>query len=237
MIFHTKSVKEHLVKKFKLNINKVNIQQVQQIKYLGVILDNKLSWQPHIQYVCSKLSKAAGIIFKLRKKAPRTVLLMLYNSLAVSYIRYGITSWGVANKTALKKLQVMQDKILRYITFSPLSNIDHVYQSLKIMDINQILHLETLKIMYKVYNRSLPTSFDEYFIRINHNFNTRTKKNTEYKIPLPSTDLGKQSIKYSGVKAWSSLDMNVKNASNYDIFKERAKVVVLERRHYICYTD
>ena len=63
---------------------------------MGVIFDKKLNWQKHIDYVCTKLSKTAGIIFKLRKKVPRTVLLLIYNSLAASYIRYGITSWGLA---------------------------------------------------------------------------------------------------------------------------------------------
>ena len=75
------------------------------MKYLGVILDNKLNWHNHIQYVSTKLAKAAGIIYKVRNKAPQSVLMLLYHSLVGTYLRYGLASWGSAKTTALLKLK------------------------------------------------------------------------------------------------------------------------------------
>ena len=54
-------------KKFRITIGKYTIHEVEQTKYLGVILDNKLSWKQHIEYLITKLSQAAGVIYKLRK--------------------------------------------------------------------------------------------------------------------------------------------------------------------------
>ena len=61
----------------KLNIDNANIKEVQSIKYLGVILDNKLSWIQHISYVKSKISKGIGIMYKARNYVNKNALLGL----------------------------------------------------------------------------------------------------------------------------------------------------------------
>ena len=116
MIFSKKRSQKKLEKKFKININNYGIKQVSEMKYLGVILDNKLNWHDHIQYVSTKLSKAAGIIFKFKRKMPQNVLMLLYHSLVATYLRYGIASWGAAKTSALAKLQCLQNKVVCCIT-------------------------------------------------------------------------------------------------------------------------
>ena len=69
MLFHNyfeKNVYPKL-KKFKININKYCIKRVSEFKYLGVHFDDNLNWHTHIEYLCTKLSKAAGVIYKLKK--------------------------------------------------------------------------------------------------------------------------------------------------------------------------
>ena len=104
MIFHNKKDSANLkrIKKFRLNINKRYIKQVSEFKYLGIILDNKLKWQNHIDYLCIKLSKAAGMIYKLKNVAPNSVTKMVFYSIVDSHLRYGITSYGSAGSTALE---------------------------------------------------------------------------------------------------------------------------------------
>ena len=153
MVFHKRRNKKHIVKKFRLNINRVNIEQVNHIKYLGVILDNKLNWQKHIDYISTKLNRTAGIIFKLRKQVPSKVLLLIYNSLGSSYLRYALMAWGTVRNTALRKLQTLQNKIIRYMTYSPLmTNVTPKYKTLKIMNMEQLLQFDTLKFMYRYIN-------------------------------------------------------------------------------------
>ena len=124
MLFSKKRKKKAKEGKFRININKYCIKQVSKMKYLKVILDNKLNWHNHIQYICTKLAKAAGIISKIRNKAPQNVLMLLYHGLVGTYLRYGIASWGSAKTTALFKLKCLQNKVIRYITHSlPNANV------------------------------------------------------------------------------------------------------------------
>ena len=136
-------------KKFRITIGNYTIHEVEQIKYLGVIMDRKLNWNHHGEYLLTKLSRAAGAIYKVRNYLPMKARLLIYNALVGSYLQYGIAAWSCCSETMLNRLQKMQDKILRYITFSPNgTNLDSYYQSFKILKIKQLQFFETAKFMH-----------------------------------------------------------------------------------------
>ena len=199
-----------------------------EFTYLGVILDNKLNWFSHIQYLSTKLAKAAGIIYKLRTKMPQKTLLLLYHSLVGTYLHYGIGSWGSAKSSTLSKLQSLQDKVVRYITHSsPYANITSKYKKLNILRINELYTLEIGKFMYRSNKNMLPSSFDQYFDEIKHNYQTRSRTNNNLVMPMPRTDIGKQSIKFTGVKIWSDIPLEIKNANSLDNFSKCLKAHII----------
>jgi len=59
--------RKHNPASFKVTINNHNISPEDNLKYLGALLDNKLSWKPHVQRVKTQLSRARGIISKLKQ--------------------------------------------------------------------------------------------------------------------------------------------------------------------------
>ena len=66
------------------------------VKYLGVIIDHRLTCEEHARHVVQKLSTARGILSKLRHHAPQSVLLNVYYSIVYPYLYNGVTSWGSA---------------------------------------------------------------------------------------------------------------------------------------------
>ena len=104
---------------FKLSINHNLIQQADNLRYLGVYLDNKLSWKSHIEILSTKLSKICGIIYKLRHYVPLSTLKSVYFSLFHSQLQYSLLNWGRATKTHLHKLEILQKKIIRACYFRP----------------------------------------------------------------------------------------------------------------------
>ena len=92
MLFHRKQ--KH-VNDVNIKIDNTMIEHVQTFNFLGIMLNETLSWKSHIDMVSNKISKVIGILYRLKHVFPEYVLFTLYNSLIVSYINYGLLLWGV----------------------------------------------------------------------------------------------------------------------------------------------
>ena len=88
------------------------------IEYLGVFIDQNLSWKYHIDSIVTKISKNVGLIAKLRHSVPRPILLHIYKSLVDRYITYGLAAWGQVCKTYLHKILFLQKRALRLLYFT-----------------------------------------------------------------------------------------------------------------------
>ena len=91
---------------------------------------------------------------------------MHYFSFAYRYLKYGIISWGSACQTSLKKIQVLQNNIIRIINFKFVrdeAKICTLFKSKKILKVKDIYNLEIAKFMYSYYHSMLPENSDHYF--------------------------------------------------------------------------
>jgi len=95
-----------------ISINNHIISNVDNLKYLGVVLDNKLTWNTHIAHVKKQISQACGALTKLRHYLPINSLRTVYYSLVFSHLQYGISSWGSASTYLLKTIKTIQKKII-----------------------------------------------------------------------------------------------------------------------------
>ena len=102
---------------FSVLINQNLIEKSKCVKYLGVYLDNKLSWRTHKDKICKKVSKVCGMIYKLRYYVRLSTLKIVYFSLFHSHIQYSLINWGRASKSILYKLKILQNKSLKAILF------------------------------------------------------------------------------------------------------------------------
>ena len=88
------------------------------VRYVGITIDNNLSWKHHIDHVAVEVSQTVGLICKLHHFLPRHTLLTIYQSLVAPYLTYGLMAWGQAYKSYLEKLLKLQKRALRFIYFS-----------------------------------------------------------------------------------------------------------------------
>ena len=98
---------------FSVSINHHPISKQSSLKYLGVILDDKLHWNPQIEKLVTQLSKSCGMLFKLKRYTNISVLKSVYFALFHSYLTYSILNWERANKTTLLPLIRLQKKAVR----------------------------------------------------------------------------------------------------------------------------
>ena len=103
---------------FNLIIDTVQIEQVEHTKFLGVIINDKLTWQDHIKLVSSKVSKSIGNLSKIRYNLSSEILLMLYRTLVQPYFDYCNIIWATQNNYHLINLHRRQEKSLRINAFA-----------------------------------------------------------------------------------------------------------------------
>ena len=78
--------------------------------FLGLMIDSKLKFAQHIQFVSRKLSRTAGLLYRLKSYVPSNILISLYYSLAYPYLLYANLVWGGTHSEHLTPLFIIQKK-------------------------------------------------------------------------------------------------------------------------------
>ena len=98
-----------------LNINSIIINRVSHTKFLGVTIDDKLSWKPHINMLNKKLRSICGRIYRIKNFLPESLYKQIYHSLFESHLSYAISVWGGVSSNQLKPVFVTQKKCVRIL--------------------------------------------------------------------------------------------------------------------------
>ena len=107
-----------------ISINGQKIKQVDKVKFLGVIIDENLSWDDQIKHLESKLLTTIVLIKRIKKFIPPSHYVEIYQSLFISHLTYGISCWGGIYSTKLKNLFSIQKRCIR-ILFGESLSFDH----------------------------------------------------------------------------------------------------------------
>ena len=134
---------------FTLKIDNTIIPSNATVKYLGEIIDSKLSFAPHIKYLESKLSRANGIISRLKSTLPDDALLKLNYALFQPHLLYGLTIWGSTFPTYLNPIKTLQNRAVKNIgSGSMYDNSNPYYVRFNILKLQDLYIVETAKIVY-----------------------------------------------------------------------------------------
>ena len=187
-----------------------------KIKYLSLILDNKLDWKSHISELSKKLSRALGLLYKIRDLCPLSVLRSLYFSIFNSHLSYGLVVWGNASKLYINKIKSLQKRALKSVVSAHNDNINinSIHHDLKILNVDHQLQVQLSSLMWDYDHDSLPISLKMHFKKTNvvHNYSTRAaSKGNLYLNKVNTVKYGIKSFRYQGVKVLNDL----KNMSIY----------------------
>ena len=191
---------------FDIHIDGYGIERVKHTKFLGVFIDDKLSWKKHISYISSKISRGIGIIVKARKLLSLNALKTLYFSFIYPYYTYCNQVWGSACDSYLHPLVILQKRCIRIITLSKArEHTDPLFTKLgllKLFDINRYL---ICKFMYRWYHNDLPTLFRDIFTTVSDIHDHNTRQNTHLYCSSFNTCLGKTKFSYRAPRMWNLL--------------------------------
>jgi hypothetical protein len=88
-----------------LSLNNKKIYESYKMKYLGLILDTRLTFKAHINELSKKLSQSIGMFYKIRQLSSPQILLSLYHALFSSHLTYGLPIWGNTHENNFKIIE------------------------------------------------------------------------------------------------------------------------------------
>ena len=211
----------------------VKLEWVDQIKYLGITLDNRLSFGPHVDIICNKLSIYRGIIYSMKPIMPSYLLIKLYHSLVYPIIIQDIIIWGGINETKRSRISVLMNKILRLImgvkydeNHIPLTRTDTMYKYFNVLKLNDVYNYFLLKFIHFIlYDR-----FD-YFIRYfsdllpSQNYFTR---NNRINLPVTRTEVEKNCTIFKCCQLWRQIPEFLLEPQSKNRLKNNYKKAVLD---------
>lgn len=86
------------------------LTRVKHIKFLGINIDDRLTWKPHLNQLCNKISQMTGIFYKIRNNLTVDCLKLLYMSIVYPHLLYCSAIWGGAFSTLIDGIFVAQKK-------------------------------------------------------------------------------------------------------------------------------
>ena len=193
-----------------------------QCKFLGVRLDLDLSptFQRHINFVTSKISRHSGILYKIKDRLPIQARLNYYHAFVYPFLKYNVEVWGGSYPTHLKSLIAQHKRVVRNIADAGFC--DHtspIFLALNLLKFTDIYKFHVLIRMHK--------------LRSNNCFATQHERNTRNRDlavpPFRRLTLTQQGFQYAGPKLWNELPSYMREIVSLKSFKTKLKRYLIDK--------
>ena len=152
------------------------------------MVDDKLVWDQHVDYISSKITCNIGILKRIRRFITQESLLLLYHTLIEPYFRYCSIVWGQCGETLKDKLQILQHKAARTIAKLRYDEANHSDLLTKFawLSVRNLIKLDTAVFAYKEVNNLHPEQSNSPFQMLDclYSYNTRSVSNNNLFIPM-----------------------------------------------------
>ena len=189
-----------------IKINGERLYPSSYVNYLGVLIDEHLSFKHHINALCLKLRRANGMLAKIRHFVDGKTFKSLYFSLFNSHLSYCSQIWGRKyNSVLTNKLKSLQRIAICIINFSPFhSETSQLFRNMNLLNFSKSMKLKNCLFVYDFLKSNLPESFNTFFR--NDEIHSHLTRNNDLKFHpayFKTSRYGKDSIKYSCITAWN----------------------------------
>ena len=133
-----------------LMIDGAPITQVTSTKYLGVHIDQTLSWNVHVEILCKKIASGIGALKRVRSFVPHETLRSIFTSLVQPHFDYCDSIWGCCGKTLGSELTKLQNRDARILSYSNYdANADNLIQKLGWIKLDSQRKIHKVVMVYK----------------------------------------------------------------------------------------
>ena len=203
-----------------INLCGNTLERVNVAKFLGVLIDSKLTWKNHIQYVKSKLSKCMAILNRVRYILNMYSMRSLYCALFLPYISYCAEVWGTAYSTTINCLVICQKKAIRIIAqVGRNCHTTPLFSELKLLKLKDIIEMKICLMMFDGIRGMLPQNLQCLL----QTYDTQRRNRRIFKIQYARTNIKKQCSVFVGAKLYNNLSSHITDSNNRSYFKHMFK--------------
>ena len=191
----------------KIKIDGKRLVPSKYVKYLGILIDSFLNWEYHANFLATKLSRAVGMLAKIRYYVKKDTLRTIYFGIFSSILSYGSQIWGQMQNCHISRLIKLQNKAIRIINFAPFrSPVTHLYKDNRLLKLNDNIKLQNFLYVLGCLQDTVPNVLSKTFTlaKTKHNYNTRGASCNQVVIPKARTQVfGIKSITYQSAQFWN----------------------------------
>ena len=213
-----------------IKIGNNTILQTDFTKFLGIYIDTHLTFKHHISEISKKMSKSLGLLFKLNKFLPNSILKILYTTLIQPYLSYGIEAWYGTTKNHTNKIFIIQKKAIRAI--NNLQYNDHTnnyFKSNNILKLEDHYKLQISNYIYQLLHLNIDENTSSNLIRNTQIHNHDTRGGESLNVARVNRGRSKHCIFHNGVKIWNSLPTEIRHKRSYYNFKKQTKKALINK--------
>ncbi len=230
MIFGTPSQLQ-LMEDIKVKVGGVEIEKVENYKYLGMKLDCRLTFSDHIAYIKGKTLSKIKLLGRLSHIIDSSMLLMLYKVLILPIIDYGDIVYHKLNHCDAVGLQRLQNVACRAILKADIyTHIEHMHDELDLSLLYQRRCQHICNMMHKFLNGQGPPECTDAFTYEHEIHNVQTRRAACDLLCVPRTKLrcSERDFMVEGPKLWNQVPMAIRQIESHDMFKNLIKTVTFE---------
>ena len=193
----------------------------QAVKFLGIYLDESLTWECHIKHIQKKLNCAIYFLARLKNFMPHKQLKMIYYAIFHSHLNYGLMFWG--SSKFRKKLEILQKKALRIIcnrNFN--SHTNPLFHKTKILKLEDMYDIRIASFMFDYKWENLPSSFSGFFQHRQCSYGTRSQ--TQMPRTFARTNFTENLPKHIYPKIWNKHQITATGCKTKWSFISKLKV-------------
>ena len=206
-----------------MSINGHILDNPHVVKYLGVLIDDKLDWKHHVSYVSSLCSQRIGVFKKtILSYLPKDVILLYYNAFIRSCFSYCTVFWFNNNRSGKYKLTNKVDNIIHLLAKKFKQTVQEFVYDFQICDVYKVYKLQAMSLMYHMwYNRNnfvflnliSNNSVHSHFTRINANIHVN-----------PISAISSRNFIYHCILTWNDSPFDIRSLPKHACLSQYKKL-------------
>ena len=204
-----------------LTMHNEKLQFVDEINFLGIIFDKKLTWKSHINMTYKKIHSGVGALLRCRRLLPLKIMKMIFYSIVHPHVLYGLILWGSAGSTALRQLKSCYSRAIN-ISLNTKVLSRRTSTAPNILSLPKLYEIQLGTFMFNAFNNKLPPNIQQNF-SLNRNIHQTRNSEINFKVVCKDTKIFNNKLTVKGPYFWNALPPQIKTLNSIQSFRNKLK--------------